>query len=51
MGPLPMLAAFVASGATHLPLPEMLWSVGAASMGTVPLVVLVRAALGDPTCG
>jgi signal transduction histidine kinase len=48
LGPLIMLGGFALTGATHLPGAEMLWSLGAAGLGLVPLVVLVRAVLRQP---
>jgi len=47
-GPLLMLAGFAATGATHLPRAEALWSAGAAGLGAVPLVVLARAVWRAP---
>jgi signal transduction histidine kinase len=49
VGPLLMLGGFVTTGATHIPWTEMLWSVGAASLGLVPLVVIVRAVWQRPS--
>lgn len=49
LGPLLMGAGFLVTGATHLRVVEMVWAVGAAGLGLVPLVVLLRAVLRAPT--
>lgn len=48
-GPVLLTAGHLWTGATHLPTFEAVWSVGAAALGTVPLVVLVRAVWRAPT--
>lgn len=48
LGPLAMVAGFLLTGATHLPGTEMLWSLGAAGLGLVPLLVLLRAVWRGP---
>lgn len=49
LGPLLMGVGFALTGATHLRVVEMMWAVGAAGLGLVPLVVLLRAAAKAPT--
>lgn len=49
LGPLAMLGGFVLTGATHLPTTEMIWSLGAAGLGGVPLLVLLKAVRRSPS--
>ena len=48
-GPVLLSVGHALTGATHLPTFEAIWSVGAAGLGLVPLVVLLRAVLRTPT--
>jgi hypothetical protein len=48
-GPVLLTVGHAITGATHLPTFEAVWSVGAAGLGLVPLVVLLRAVLRAPT--